>query len=100
MTITVCSYPFEGPYDDSTSMRDIPGVYVVACDRDGDYYLIDVGESADVKSRIDGHEGWGSWRSNCRSGGTLIFFALYVPEMQQVGRMNIERELRNRYKLP
>lgn len=99
MTITVCSYPFEGPYGDSALLRDIPGVYLVACARDGDYYLVEVGESAEVKSRIDSHESSSFWRSSCRSGGTLLFFALYVPGMHQSGRMNIERELRNRYAL-
>lgn len=100
ITITVCGYPFQGPYADSTLLRDVAGVYVVACARDGDYYLIDVGQSASVKSSVGCHEASDAWRRDCRIGGTLLFFALYLPQMQQAGRKNIESELRWYYKLP
>jgi len=98
MSITVGRYSFQGPYKDTDSLADRSGVYVIHCSRGNAYYLIDVGESAEVKLRVDSHERKDCWSRNCR--GTLTVSVLYTPNLRQAGRMKIERELREQYNPP
>ncbi len=98
MTITVGNYTFEGPYTNTSSLNDNSGVYAIHCNRDGEYRLIDVGESATVKSRVDNHDRAECWNKNC--SGTLTVSVLYTPNKQQAGRKEIEQELRNQYNPP
>ena len=99
MSITVGNYTFDGPYTDTNSLEDKSGVYAIHCkSSDGKYYLIDVGESATVKSRVEGHDREDCWKRNCT--GTLTVSVLYTPNKQQAGRKLIEQELRNQYNPP
>lgn len=98
MTITIGDYTFEGPYTNTSSLKDNSGVYAIHCNRDENYYLIDVGESSTVKSRVDNHDRADCWKNNC--SGTLTVSVLYTPNKQQGGRMEIEQELRNQYNPP
>lgn len=95
MTITVGNHTFDGPYTNAGSLNDNSGVYAIHCNRDGKYYLIDVGESATVKTRIENHDRADCWKKNCQ--GTLTVSVLYTPNKQQAGRMEIEQELRELY---
>lgn len=98
MTITVGRYTFEGPYTNTYSLRDNSGVYAIHCYRDNIYYLIDVGESATVKPRVDNHDRKDCWSRNCT--GTLTVSVLYTPGQQQAGRIAIEQEIRNQFNPP
>lgn len=98
MSIAVGSYTFEGPHTNTDNLQDRSGVYAIHCYRDQAYYLIDVGESAQVKNRIDNHDRKDCWTRNCR--GTLTVSVLYTPNLQQAGRQLIEQELRNQYNPP
>jgi hypothetical protein len=79
-------------------LQDRSGVYAIHCRRDEKYYLIDVGESATVKTRVENHDRRDCWRQNC--SGTLTVAAYYTPNLQQPGRMEIEQELRREYDPP
>lgn len=98
MSIAVGRYSFEGPYTNTDNLQDRSGVYVIHCYSNGAYYLIDVGESAQVKTRIDNHDRKACWTRNC--SGTLTVSVLYTPNLQQAGRREIEQELRNQYNPP
>src|SRR5262249_35243983 len=98
MTITVGRYTFEGPYENTSSLRDNSGIYAIHCRKGGAYYLIDVGESATVKTRVDNHDRADCWKRNCQ--GTLTVSVLYTPNQQQAGRKVIEQELRKQYDPP
>lgn len=93
MTITVGNYTFEGPYNNTSQLKDNSGVYAVLCLKEDQYFLIDIGESATVKTRIESHDRAGCWKNNC--AGTLFVSVQYTPNKQQAGRMLIEQELRN-----
>ena len=98
MTISVGDYTFNGPYTSTDSIEDRSGVYAVHCKKEGNYYLIDVGESAEVKSRLDDHE-----RKDCRKReceGTLTYSVKYTPNLQQAGRMEIEQRIRDQFDPP
>jgi hypothetical protein len=98
MAITVGVYSFEGPYEDTSNLEDRSGVYVIFCFRDGKYYVVDVGESAKVKDRVDNHDRSDCWKKNCT--GTLMVAVHYTPNLQQAGRMEIEQAIRDQYNPP
>lgn len=98
MSIIVGRYTFEGPYTDTSSLADRSGVYAIHCYRDGGYYLVDAGESANVKSRVDIHDRKQCWAMNC--SGTLTVSVLYTPNAGQAQRRLIEQELRVKYGPP
>ena len=98
MSISVGRYTFEGPYTDTTQLQDRSGVYAIHDRRNGSNYLVDVGESAQVKSRVDTHDRKPCWNGNKQ--GVLTVSVLYTPNAQQAGRMAIEQEIRKQYNPP
>ena len=98
MTITVGNYTFEGPYLDTSKIEDKSGIYAIHCLRENKYYIIDIGESATVRTRLDSHDRADCWRRNCKE--VLNYSVLYTPNKQQAGRMEIEQELRKLYNPP
>ena len=95
MTIDVDGNSFDGPHPSPDHLDDESGVYTIHDNRDGKYRLIDVGESDEVKSRVNDHD-----RSDCwdrESTGTLTYSALYVDEQE---RIRIANEIRQQYNPP
>jgi len=97
MSIEIGGYQFEGPYIDTNHLQDNSGVYVLLDKKsDGKYYVLDVGESSQVKTRIESHDRAKQWNKNCE--GNLSVAVLYTPNKQQPGRKEIEQFLRDKYK--
>lgn len=92
MSINLNGYTFEGPYGAISSLGDRSGVYAILA-RNGDHYrVLDIGESAKVKDRINGHSRAECWRKHAISG---VYFAVYYTRnLQQSGRIQIEQKLR------
>ncbi len=96
MPITIAGYSFDGPYSSTISLEDRSGVYAILCKKDnGNYGLVDVGESATVKTRVETHGRKPCWSRNCNS--TQKFAVLYTPHLQQPGRVEIEQKIRAQY---
>ena len=95
MSINIGSYQFEGPYSKTSSLDNRAGVYAILCDNGANYTVVDIGESAAVRSRIETHDRKTCWNGNCRTN--LSVAVLYTPHQQQSGRMLIEQELRRQY---
>jgi hypothetical protein len=95
MSIKIGRYDFEGPYSSTTPIEDKSGVYAVLCHVNDKYNVLDVGESATVKTRLDNHERKDCWKRNCSA--VLMFAVYYTPNLQQAGRKEIEQELRKAY---
>lgn len=98
MGLTVGQYEFEGPYTNAGNLQDSSGVYVIVDSVNGQYYPIDCGESATVKSRVENHDRADCWERN--SSGTLMVAVLYTPHLQSAGRIAVEQEIRNAYAFP
>jgi len=99
MSIKIGNYTFDGPYTTPDKLEDRSGIYAILCQKDGNNYrLIDVGESANVKTRVETHDRKDCWKRNCN--GTLTFAVYYTPGLQQPGRMAIEQEIRKQYDPP
>jgi hypothetical protein len=96
MTIQIGRYNFEGPFPDPASLKDQSGVYAILGVNAGQQsVLVDVGESATVRSRVNQHDRTPQWTRRGHQG--LHVAALYIGEPQ---RMVIERELRTQYNPP
>lgn len=98
MSIKLGNYVFAGPYNTTNSLEDRSGIYAILCQREGNNYLIDVGESANVKTRVETHDRKDCWnRMNRERLGNLAVAVYYTTNLEQHGRMAIEQEIRNQY---
>lgn len=96
MTIRIGSYNFTGPHRNTTALLNSSGVYVIlGGDGVKEWTVLDVGESADIRKRVDNHERAESWRG-CNQL-MVVVATLYVPDPD---RMFIEQELRAQYNPP
>jgi len=91
-------YNFEGPYSNTGSLEDRSGVYVILCEKNGELYLIDVGESSEVKRRVDTHDRKECWEKNC--SGTLEYAVYYIEHGKKSSRVEIEQDIRDNYDIP
>jgi hypothetical protein len=74
MSITVQSIGFEGPFTSTDDLRSASGVYLIHYENmEGSYTRLDVGESANVKNRIESHDRENCWKRNTK--GTITFGA-------------------------
>ena len=107
MTINLKSYTFEGPFKvelvggsyqyDLAQLENKSGVYAVFKQTsDTTYKVLDIGESATVHDRIKSHDRHDQWEDNCPQD-KLYVGVHYTPNKQQVGRKEIEQELRDEY---
>lgn len=96
MSIQIGRWQFQGPYSHTSNLYDRSGVYaIIDKRRNGINYVIDVGESATVKTRVETHDRADCWARN--QYGTLTVAVLYTPNVQQVGRRAIEQDIRSLY---
>lgn len=86
-------YQFEGAYTSCEYLRSRSGVYVIWCENEGKWTVLDVGEAADVKERVKNHDRSDCWENKC--SGTIYYSAIYKPILQQAERMQIEERIRN-----
>lgn len=95
MAIKIGDYQFEGPYTHTDHLHDRSGVYAILDVQPNQTFVVDIGESAQVKTRIQHHDRAACWQRNRR--GSLQVAVLYTPQQQQHGRMLIEQRLRNQF---
>lgn len=100
MSITLAGYEFSGPYSSTASLEDRSGVYAILTPTAANRYkVIDVGESAMVKRRVENHERESCWRRNANSGG-ICYAVYYTPGQPQTGRQIVEQKVRQEYRPP
>ncbi|MCB9779721.1 MAG: hypothetical protein H6742_14245 [Alphaproteobacteria bacterium] len=85
---------FEGAFTGPSSLEAKGGVYVIWCKKGESWTVLDVGESADVRARVLSHDRKDCWTRNS-TGGTLYYSATYTDGLQQQGRMEIEKSIRD-----
>ena len=96
MSIKIGNYNFEGPFASSSNLKDQSGVYAILGNNSGNNWnLVDVGESFQVKYRVENHDRKMCWKQ--QNFANLQVAALYTVENS---RMRIEAELRSQYNLP
>ncbi|GIK45058.1 MAG: hypothetical protein BroJett012_09610 [Betaproteobacteria bacterium] len=96
MAIQIGKHNFDGPHGNTGAIHAKSGVYVILGKSGGTQWsVVDVGESASVRERLDNHDRQPCWQR--RGHRELAAAVLYVPEQQ---RMLIERELRASFNPP
>ena len=100
MGIIIGNYNFEGPYTNTSYLEAKSGIYVIlSLAQNGNYDVIDIGESAQVKTRIETHDRRECWEKH--SYDRQLFVAvMYTPNEHQQGRVYIEQKLRQLYNPP
>ena len=96
MTIHIGKYNFDGPFTDTSKLKNQSGVYVILCSNgNSNWKVVDIGESQSVRERVENHDREDCWHRQCQS--TLAVAVLYSNQKE---RMRIEQELRVQYKPP
>lgn len=99
MSINISGYDFEGPYTDTDDIENKSGVYAILNKVEGNKYkVIDIGESKEVKNRLDTHDRYDCWVLNCNL--TIYYAVYYTPNKQGAGRRAVEKELRDQFQPP
>lgn len=98
MSINIDNHSFEGPYSSAAPLANKAGVYTILCQNNGNYHVMDVGESSEVKDRVENHDRKPCWTARCNSN--LSVAVLYTPHLQQQGRRVIEQAIRKKYDPP
>ena len=96
MSIKLGRYSFSGPFSSIDEIKDRSGVYAIVCTVDMEYFLLDVGESLKLRTRIENHDKKDCWSKHCN--GKLTIYAHYTPFLKQHGRILIEQELRELFR--
>jgi len=97
MSIKIGNYNFDGPYADTSKLKNQSGVYVIL-GRSGsahNWNVVDVGESATVRDRVQNHDRAPCWK---RQGNSELQVAANYCNEQQ--RMRLEQDLRERFDPP
>jgi hypothetical protein len=92
MSITIGNLNFDGPFAGSSQLQSRSGVYAILGRDTGDWIVVDIGESGDVKDRVANHDRGVQWQA--RGHATLNVAAYYCDEAT---RMKVEKQLRQQY---
>ena len=95
MSIDLGGYSFEGPFTNTSELKDESGVYAILDKNNANYSVIDLGESGEIKTRIENHDRKDCWEKNKK--GTITIWAHYVGKND---RETIEQHIRGKYKFP
>ena len=94
--INISDRNFGEMYSNFDKFENKSGVYAVLDRRkNGKLYLVDVGESGEVKNRLLKHDRKKCWKDETK--GEMLFAVYYTPNLKQEGRMKIEQKIRNKY---
>lgn len=97
-TIAICNYTFDGPFQNTDPLKDNGGIYVILDKQSDGWHVIDVGESGQIKSRIDCHDRSEGWKRY--STGNLGVAVLYTPGWSKEQRCSLESKIRQQYNPP
>lgn len=93
MSIKLGKYSFTGPIASIDKLKERAGVFAIVCKVDTEYFLIDVGESSKLRTRIENHDKKDCWSKNCN--GQVIIYVHYTAFLNQQRRIIIEKQLRD-----
>jgi len=89
MGFTRWGYYFEGPYHNPDSLDEKAGVYVIFCESESGN-ILDVGESDNVKYRVNNHDRSDCWSRHCSY--SIGYSATYI--INENERRELESKIR------
>ena len=99
MSIKIANYEFEGPYQSVDNIKNQPGLYAVILQTTKNLFLLDLGESENVKSKIKSHERKKLW-DKYATQGDLVYSTCYVKDDDKNEREQMINEINKVYKTP
>jgi hypothetical protein len=97
LTVKIGDYAFDGPFKSTDSIENKSGLYAVLHHKDGKCYLLDIGESSEIKKGIEEQDRQ-EWEKN--SEGAIEYSVYYTPELKEEDRKEIEAKIRTTYRPP
>lgn len=89
------SYSFEGPLM-LKDIKNTSGIYAIIDHRfNGEFYLLDVGESGELQKRLTTHDRKDQWEK--KQQGYIEFYIHYTPYITKEDRLQIEHGIRAYY---
>jgi len=96
ITVGKQGYDFSGPYTQPGQLAPKSGTYVVTTKKkSGKHKLLDVGESGDVKNRVENHDRADCWVREKKDG--LFYSGYYCDE---TARTTLADGIRGKFDLP
>lgn len=99
MGIKIAGYKFNGPYTSAKKIENKAGIYIVHLDKKNNYDVLDIGESAMLKDRMEHHERMKCWIKHAL-GKEIAISVYYTKHWSQGGRMKFVQKLRQKIKPP
>jgi hypothetical protein len=97
LTVKIGDYYFDGPFKSTDSIEDKSGIYAVLHYKEDKCYLLDIGESSQIKKGIEEHDRK-EWEKN--SKGAIEYSIYYTPKLKEHDRKEIEAKIRATYRPP
>lgn len=100
-TIKILDFEFSGPHLNTGALQEMSGVYVILTRNpmlESSWFVIDVGESGTLRSRIERHDRAPEWNRSSR--GQLGVAALYTTGWDYSDRLTLERLIRRQFQPP
>jgi hypothetical protein len=97
LIIPIGDYSFKGPYPTLSKIENRPGLYAIISEYYDKHYLLDVGQSNDVKKAIKDHERRECWEKYRK--GRIRFAVHYTPNIGSKKRTSIENSIRKIYEI-
>ena len=95
-SVTIEGYNFDGPFFNVQSLENRTGIYVILDDRPSGLTILDVGESTEIRNRIENHDRSFCWR-RCATHRICVA-VLYTTGWTTEHRLNLERRIRSKYR--
>lgn len=94
MTVKIGDYTFDGPFKSVDHIEDKSGIYAILHFKEEKCYLLDIGESSQIKQEIEEHNKE-EWEKN--SASEIQYSVYYTPELDESDRKEIETKIRTQF---
>lgn len=100
MSLKVGGYSFMKSHnvDETDEIKEWPGLYAILCRRGNRHYLVDVGESDNLRSELEENDRREMWEENCP--GDIVVAVKYTMEIHQTERARMEQKIRRQHNPP
>jgi hypothetical protein len=90
-------YKLEGPYTKPEYVPNYPGIYVVECVVDDDWFVLDVGQTKKVREKLQDNERLEYWSRHCPKG-QIQYAMIDTHNLPEGERIRIEHFIKQQAK--
>jgi len=102
VSVTIGALPFQCVKLSEADFRDIAAIYVILCvDKDGNWTVLDIGQTGELGERIDTHDRKKCWAEKCPNNNIWVcVYKMPSDNYTKQDRLNLEKKIRNQYNPP